>query len=147
MTDFNDTYKFANEVRQTYGTYTKQSFAPMSGKTYKSGRPKHIATFTTDNRVYRHEAMPMVSKAGKPYYKVHKLTLEAQASKADNDKRRREAEREETANQALIAIAGLGDFTDETEEDSEEEPEEDLAKPEPLTYQTRDFKKGHVEHE
>jgi hypothetical protein len=80
--DFDEVYKFSNDVRTMYGAYTKQTFIPMAGKTFKSGRPKLIAIFTEfdTGEEHRHEAMQMISKAGKPYYKVRVQSMEEQES-------------------------------------------------------------------
>jgi hypothetical protein len=146
MSSFNDNYTFANTMRTSYGKYTKQSFAPMEGKTFKTGRQKYVATFTTDNRVYRHEAMQGISKAGKPYYNVNNHTLELQALHEANRERDRKA-RDDAREQALVDAAGVALEESEVEYDEEEEVEDPPTKPDPLSYQTRDFKQGHVEHE
>jgi hypothetical protein len=96
--NFDEHWKFSNEIRVEYGQYTKQSFIPMTGKTFKSGRPKWIALFTEQESgyVHKHEAMQLVSKkTGKPYYKVCVQTMDAQERDREIALNRKKAAEEE----------------------------------------------------
>lgn len=139
MTDFNDNWKFANEIRQGYGKYTKQTFMPMRGKTFKKGGQKYLAMFADENGVvHRHEAMQRESiEKKKIYYLVNVLTIGQQENKQRASSVRCKAQ-EEALKQAVLGYMKDEDSGDDIE---------DLSIPEPLTYLTRDFKQGHVEHE
>jgi hypothetical protein len=103
MTKFEDNWKFSNEVRVKYGTYTKQSFIQMGDKTFKTGRQKYIATFTTqEGQIYRHEAMQFVSKEKKKiYYKVSVITIDEQKRRLEAKKRAEEEAADDAANAGL----------------------------------------------
>ena len=52
------------------------------------------------------------------------------------------------AQEEALKLAVLGYMKDKNSEDEDSGDDiEDLSIPEPLTYLTRDFKQGHVEHE
>jgi hypothetical protein len=106
--DFDEMYKFSNDVRIMYGAYTKQSFIPMTGKTFKSGRPKWIALFTEQatGEVHKHEAMQLISKkTNKPYYKVRVQSMEEQES----DREIARASRQATEELSQVEIMALLD--------------------------------------
>ncbi len=104
--NFDEHWKFSNEVRVEYGQYTKQSFIPMTGKSFKSGRPKWIALFTEQESgdVHKHEAMQLVSKkTGKPYYKVCIQSMDEQERAREIALNRKKAA-EEAEEEALFGL-------------------------------------------
>lgn len=133
---FSETWKFPNEHRQQFGTYTRFNVIPLK-ECFDSGRPKFLCTFSnTDGLIYsKNYAMQLTSKkTNKPYYVVSVHTC-------DYD--------DEAKAKYLAKKDSFGKMKDENvvEEEEEEDNDENYgSKPEPLGFKTRDFKRGHVEH-